>query len=96
MSKLALVAEFEAKPEHREAFAKLMREHARAALDHEPGCLQFDVTVGREDPNQVILYEVYRDDQALDEHMKSPHLAATRGSYAHMITSKRVVVCRIV
>ena len=45
MSKIALIAEFEIKPQHRDAFQQLMRTHAQAALDHEPGCLQFDVAV---------------------------------------------------
>lgn len=90
MSKIALIAEFESKPEHRAAFQALMRSHAEAALINEPGCLQFDVTVAREAPDRVLLYEIYRDQKALDEHMASPGLAATRDSYAHMIVSKRV------
>lgn len=96
MSKIALFAEFEAKPEHRDAFQSLMREHAKAALDRESGCLQFDVTIGRENPNQVVLYEVYEDQKALEEHMASPGLAETRQAYAHMIATKRVLTCRIV
>ena len=96
MSKIALIAEFEIKPQHRDAFQALMRTHAKAALDHEPGCLQFDVTVPRDHPNQVFLYEIYRDERALDEHMSSPGLADTRKTYAHMIASKRVTICRVV
>ena len=96
MAKIALIAEFEAKAEHREAFQALMRTHAQAALDKEPGCLQFDVTVPRDNPNQVFLYEIYADDAAFDAHMNSPGLAATRNSYAHMIATKRVTVCRVI
>ena len=95
MSKIALIAEFEVKPDHRDAFQKLMRTHGQAALDHEPGCLQFDVAVPRDNPNQVFLYEIYRDEKALDDHMSSPGLAATRGSYAHMIAAKRVTISRV-
>ena len=95
MSKIALIAEFEVKPEHRDAFQKLMRTHAQAAPDQEPGCLQFDVAVPRDEPSRVFLYEIYRDGAALDDHMNSPVLAATRGSYAHMIRKKRVTICRV-
>lgn len=95
MSKIALVVEFGVKPEHKDAFCTLMRSHAKAALDKEPGCLQFDVMVSREDANRVFLYEIYADQKALDEHMASPQLAQTRGSYAHMIADRRVVVCNV-
>ena len=95
MSKIALIAEFEVKPDHRDAFQKLMRMHAQAALDHEPGCLQFDVAVPRDDPSRVFLYEIYRDGAALDNHMNSPGLTETRKSYAHMICEKRVTICRV-
>ena len=96
MSKIALIAEFEIKSEHREAFLALMRTHAKAALDLEPGCLQFDVTVPRDNANQVFLYEIYKDAKALDDHMSSSGLAATRETYAHMIAKKRVTICRVV
>ena len=96
MSKIALIAEFEIKAEHRDAFQALMRTHAKAALDQEPGCLQFDVTVARDNPNHVILHEIYRDQRALDEHMSSPGLADTRKTYAHMIATKRVTICLVV
>ena len=43
----------------------------------------------------MFLYEIYRDEKALDEHMNSPGLAATRGTYAHMIAAKRVTICRV-
>lgn len=95
MSKIALIAEFEVRPEHAPAFQSLMRTHAKAALDHEPGCLQFDVTVPRDNPNQVFLYEIYRDEAAFDEHMTSPGLAETRKTYEHMIARKRVTICRV-
>ena len=95
MSKIALIAEFEVKQEHRDAFQKLMLAHARAALEHEPGCLQFDVAVPRDDPSHIFLYEIYRDGAALDDHMNSPGLAETRKSYAHMISNKRVTICRV-
>lgn len=96
MNKIALIAEFEVKAEYRDAFQALMRTHAKAALDHETGCLQFDVTVPRDDPGRVFLYEIYKDEKALDEHMNSPGLADTRNSYAHMIATKRVTICRVI
>ncbi len=95
MSKLALIADFDVEPEACDAFQSLMRDHAAAALRDEEGCLQFDVAVARDDPNRVILYEVYRDQAALDTHMGSDRLARTRQAYADMITDRRVTICHL-
>lgn len=95
MSKMALVAEFGVKPAMRDRFLALMTEHARAALAEEDGCLQFEVAVARDDPDRVLLWELYRDDDALAEHMGSAQLARTREAYAEMIESKRVTICRM-
>ncbi len=96
--KIALMVEFDVKPDRRADFLALMRGHARQALDNEPGCEQFDVLdpAGAEGESaRVFLYELYTDQAALDEHLNSPLLVATRGSYDDMITAKRVVRCEV-
>ncbi|MDQ2803147.1 MAG: antibiotic biosynthesis monooxygenase [Pseudomonadota bacterium] len=95
MNKLALVAEFGVKPERRAQFLELMVSHAKSALDEEEGCLQFDVAVARDNENQIVLYELYKDDAAMAEHMNSAHLAETRKAYADMIATKRVTICKL-
>ena len=93
---IALMVEFEVKPERRAEFLSLMLEHASMTLKAEPGCEQFDVLDPQDDSPSVFLYERYRDEDALHEHMNSALLASTRGSYDDMITSKRVVRCAVV
>ena len=95
MPKLALVAEFGVRPERRGDFISLMKEHARLSLETEPGCEQFDVLAQEGGETLVSFYELYRDRQALEAHMNSPHLASARGSYDDMIISKRVTRCEM-
>ena len=85
MSKIALVVEFQIKPDRREDFLRLMREHAAGTLQDEAGCLQFDILLPQENGHRIFLYEVYRDDAAIQEHRQSARLARTRDSYADMI-----------
>jgi (4S)-4-hydroxy-5-phosphonooxypentane-2,3-dione isomerase len=74
-----LMVRIQVKPEHREEFLKGITElDARASLENEPGCLRFDVMVDESDPNVVLLYEVYRDKAAFEEHGKSAHIARWR------------------
>ena len=57
------------KPENVDAFMKKLAENAAAARK-EPGCKQFDVVVDPKDRTQVMLYEVYADEKAFEEHQK--------------------------
>ncbi|MDP6389371.1 MAG: putative quinol monooxygenase [Alphaproteobacteria bacterium] len=95
MSKIALIVEFEIKPESRAAFIELMRGHAEGTLADEDGCLQFDVLLPTEGNGRVFLYEVYRDEAALQEHTQSGRLAATREGYADMIEGRTIHVCTV-
>lgn len=95
VSRTALVVEFDVKPEHRTDFEEVIRGHAARTLDAEPGCLQFEVLIPKEDTGKVFLFECYRDDDAFKAHAKSPILAATRETYKDMITNRRITVCSV-
>jgi len=62
------------KPEHRAEFLEALWEDANGALDNEPGCLRFDVTIDSENPNRFLLFEVYRDAEARRIHRAAPYL----------------------
>ena len=85
-----IIAEFEVKPDRLEQFLELARTDASHSVDREPGCRQFDVTLDREQPNRVVLYEVYDDEAAFDAHLKTPHLAAFRAGIEGLIVSRHV------
>ena len=59
--------------EHRDAFLESMLDDARGSVNDEPGCYQFDVIQDSGDPNKIYLYEVYKDEAALNAHLQAPH-----------------------
>lgn len=95
MSKIAIVVEFQVKPNYREQFLSIICEHATGTLGEEEGCWQFDVLLPHEDGNRVFLYEVYRDDAAFQVHGKSPRLQQTRSRYADMIEKRTITRCAV-
>jgi quinol monooxygenase YgiN len=95
MSKIALVVEFRLKPDCRQAFKDLLTDHAALTLDDEDGCLHFDVVVDQEDDGRAFLYEIYRDQAALEVHRNSPILAKTRAAYADLISDRKLTVCTV-
>ncbi len=95
MSRVALVVQMDMKPEHRDEFITIMRKHAENCLAVEEGCVYFDVSLARDHENRLVLYEVYRDQAAWDEHAASPHLAKTRESYEGMLQGRERIVVDI-
>jgi quinol monooxygenase YgiN len=85
-----IIAEFEVKPDRLERFLELARTDASQSVANEPGCHQFDVTLDREQPNRVVLYEVYEDAAAFDAHLETPHLKAFRAGIEDLIVSRQV------
>ena len=71
-----IMVELQIKPEHVDAFQKEIARHIKATRENEPGCLQFDLCVDKDDPRTYYFYEVYADDEALERHHNSPSLAA--------------------
>ena len=59
-------------PEDRAEMAEILRNLAEASRQ-EPGCLSFFPHQVQEDPNTMLIFEQYRDDQALAAHRDSAH-----------------------
>lgn len=61
------------KREHVDDYLAAVRHDAEHSESDEPGCLRFDVVQDRDDRHRFYLYEVYRDEAALEAHRQSPH-----------------------
>jgi quinol monooxygenase YgiN len=72
-------------PEDRAEIAEILRNLAEASR-REPGCLSYVPHHLQEDPNTVLIYEQYRDDEALAAHRDSAHFKkyAVGGLYQKM------------
>lgn len=75
-------------PEQRDAFLAASLENARNTIQ-EPGNLRFDVLQQRDDANRFVLYEVYRDDAAMEAHKATAHYARWRDTVAPWMAEPR-------
>ena len=87
---LALVVEFRIHAAHIEAFDAAIRANARASLDTEPGCRQFDVCRDPDDASLFFLYELYDDEAAIQAHLRSPHFLQMDAATAGWVQAKEV------
>ncbi|MHA6495424.1 putative quinol monooxygenase [Pseudomonas borbori] len=79
------------KPGSRDAFLSAMRNNAAASVRDEPGCISFDVLLDRSDSDVVWLYEIYVDEAALDDHMRTAHFMASRPLVEPLILNQEVI-----
>lgn len=66
------------KPGCAERFLTAIKVNAAASVATEPGCLVFDVSQDRVDPEVIYLYEIYRDDEAYEAHTRTAHFRDSR------------------
>jgi (4S)-4-hydroxy-5-phosphonooxypentane-2,3-dione isomerase len=96
MPQFALIATIEIAPGRRDAFVPLLMAHRARCLKDEPGTVQFDVLLPRDDAAKVMIYEVYRDEAAFDTHSKGPSLARLRDEAVGMMAKVSGTSCAVV
>lgn len=75
---MSLVVSVRVVPDERQRFLEAITANARSAVRDEPGCVAFEVSEDVAERNHFFLYEVYRDEAAIDAHRATPHYAAWR------------------
>lgn len=93
---LAIIVHFEAKPDKIDAFKEAIVGHATRCLEREPGCLQFDVVQNTKEPTKFAVYEIYKDQAAIDAHRASPHMAETGKIIPDLITKRDLHLLNLV
>ncbi len=68
-----VIAEFTLKPGCLDAFLAIASDDARDSVAYEPGCQQFDAVQPENEPDRIVLYEVYDDRAAFEAHLQAAH-----------------------
>ena len=82
---------FEAKAAHVEDFRQAILINAKASVDDEPGCQQFDVAQDPKDAAAFFLYEIYDDEAAFKAHIATPHFKHFDALSAPWVKDKKVM-----
>jgi quinol monooxygenase YgiN len=86
-----ITAKFRIRPEEADEWPEISRSFTKATRA-EPGCLWFDWSRSVDDPNEYVLVEAFRDDEAGAAHVQSDHFkAAQRDLPQHLAETPRIV-----
>ena len=90
-----ITAKFRIRPEDADRWPDISRDFTRATRG-EPGCLWFDWSRSLDDPNEYVLVEAFRDDEAGAAHVQSAHFkAAQQDLPPHLAETPRIVNAKL-
>src|SRR5215470_9937032 len=95
MPKFVNVVTIEVAPGRRNQVATLLAAHKARCLKDEPGTLQFEVLLPKDDDTKVLSYEMYLDDAAFEAHVNAPSLARLREDIAGIVVKLHGVRCAV-
>jgi quinol monooxygenase YgiN len=75
------IAKFKLNMEKEEEAIKALEEMCKAVEETEPGVLAYVCHRSTKHPEEVVFFEVYKDDEALKAHAKTPHMGKLRGAF---------------
>jgi quinol monooxygenase YgiN len=85
---LVVMVHVEVKPDSLEGFREATVRNAEASR-LEPGVVRFDVLQSEDNPQQFLLTEVYRDEEAAGAHKCTAHYLTWRDAVAEMMVVPR-------
>ena len=77
------------KPEHVEEFIAATRLNHIGSVQ-EPGNLRFDVLQQEDDPTRFVLFEIFRDDAAIEAHRLTNHYRTWRDAVQGWMAADRI------
>ncbi len=85
------LAELEIDPAQVEAYKRALKEEIEASVRVEPGVLTLYAISVKEHPEQIRLFEEYRDAAAYQTHLQSAHFLKYKAETHAMIKSLRLL-----
>ena len=86
-----ITAKFKVRPEDADQWPQIVAEFTEATRN-EPGCLWFDWSRSLADPDEYVLVEAFRDDEAGGAHVNSAHFKkAQRDLPPHLAHTPRII-----
>jgi len=90
-SPIVRIAELQIDPAQLDAYKLALKEEIEASIRVEPGVLTLYAVTLKEHPEQIRLFEVYKDAGAYESHLQSPHFKAYKHRTQQMVQNLRLI-----
>lgn len=85
------LAELQIDPAQLEAYKAALKQEIEASIRIEPGVLTLFAVSVKDHPDQIRLFEQYRDATAYEAHLQTPHFLKYKSSTQNMVKCLKLV-----
>ena len=85
------IAELEIDPAQLDAYKLALKEEIETSIRVEPGVLTLYAVAIKEHPEQIRLFEIYKDMVAYESHLQSPHFKTYKRRTQQMVKLLRLI-----
>jgi quinol monooxygenase YgiN len=85
------LAELEIDPAQLESYRAALKEEIATSIRVEPGVLTLYAVSVKDHPNQIRLFEIYRDEASYRAHLESSHFKRYKSETQQMVKSLRLI-----
>lgn len=93
--KHAVIRTLDIVPGARPAVLRAVMDHRRRCLRDEPGTLQVEVLVPRDEPHRIHLYELFSDNDACAAHLGGDSMSQMQLEVGHLVTGLAAIACQL-
>ena len=81
------IAAIEVDPSRLGEYRAAVMTQIKAAIQSEPGVLTLHAVADNDDPARITVFEIYRDREAYDAHLRAAHFLAYKAKVEPMVKS---------
>ncbi len=85
------IAELEIEPEHLTEYLQILKDEAAASMLLEPGVISIYPMYEIDNPHQITIIEIYRNNNAYLSHLETPHFKHYKSTTVDMVKSLKLV-----
>jgi quinol monooxygenase YgiN len=85
------IAKIEVYPAYLNEYKAALAEHAKTAVQVEPGVLALQAVYDKVNPTMVTVFEVYASEEAYQAHLKAPHFLKYKNGTLKMVKSLELI-----
>lgn len=85
------ISEIEIHPEHLNEYLTILKEEAEASVRLESGAISIYPMHKKENSNEIRILEIYKDKEAYESHLQTPHFKHYKTTTLKMVKSLKLV-----
>ena len=88
---LVRIAELEIDAGQIDAYRNALKEEIETSIRIEPGVLTLYAVSVKGQPNQIRIFEIYKDEAAYESHLQTPHFKKYKAETQGMVKSLKLI-----